>query len=126
MSATTHTPRETLRKTAYIMERVGVALCYAPDPIVKALHEHEQEPGNEWQRIETTSLLTDAAYYAHEDRPALVVYYDDEGDNGGFMFIEGHPDDAADSARHCAAQHRARAWWVVLTDERPEWHEVPR
>lgn len=126
MSAPAHDPRETLRRTSVVMQRVGVALAYAPDTIARALNEHaETGYASDDPPISAGPLLGDAATYARDERPALVVYYD-EGKAHGCMFLEGHPDDAADSARHCAAERKCAAWWVVLTDDAPEWQEVPR
>ena len=127
MTPPTYDPTATIAGVARTIEGVARALRYAPEAIADAMRDHEQQDeGNEWSPIECPSLLGDAAYYAHEERPALVVWmHDDEG----FMFIEGHPDDARDSAANCRAekgrQHpECRAWWVNLADERPEWREV--
>lgn len=126
MSAPDYSPAETMTRAADVVRRVGLALTCAPDPIARALNEHaETGYSSDDPPISAGPLLGDAAMYARDPRPALVVYYD-ERKGQGFMFLEGHPDDAADSARHCAVERQCAAWWVVLTDDAPEWHEVLR
>jgi hypothetical protein len=126
MSAPDYSPAETMTRAADVVRRVGLAIACAPDPIARALNEHAVTGySSDDPPISAGPLLGDAAMYARDNCPALVVYYD-EGKGRGFMFLEGHPDDAEDSARHNAVEHQCSAWWVVLTDERPEWREVLR
>jgi hypothetical protein len=109
------TPAERADRIADLFRLIADAIAVAPHPLVLALADQHDEPGNEWSRIETQSLLCDVAYYSGEDTPALVLYMPHH-DESGFMYVEGSPEDAAYQAGIAAREHRVPAYYCPLRE----------
>lgn len=121
-----------LDRLGSIIEATGRALRCLPEPVAALLDEQHAADGNEWSALDCPTLIGDANYYRDTptDRVALVLWYEPataRTDARAFMFIEGHHDDAADSARRCSEHHtNRRAWWCPLDEpvRLASWREV--
>jgi hypothetical protein len=111
--------------TAAIIEATAAALDSLPEPVAAALDRHARNGlASDDPCLSAVTIITDAALY-QDAEPALVLWWDEDH---GHLFMEGHPDDAAETARrHRGRPPRRRAWWCALDvggNTTPEWREV--